>query len=152
MLDFGSGKGYLSEHLSVTSGLHIVGIDAVLSNTEGAHKRNYKIQKVFKLAQHPNQTTDYVNTTNIQTPTDKKSDSTLSVCEQQNCSSSMPMVSTKNYLPITKFIDVDDDLLTEVEHLSGGLFTATEVSCFKSLIYDATVVAGLNVSWSSHVW
>ena len=114
----------------MTSGLRVVGIDAVASNTEGAHKRNYKIQKVFKLAQHPDQSTDCVNTATTPFPTDKHCNLTSSVCEQeQNCDSSMPILSTKNYLPITKFINVDDNLLTEVEHLSGGLFTAREVSC-----------------------
>ena len=110
MLDFGSGKGYLSEHLSVTSGLCVVGIDAVPSNTEGAQKRIYKIQKAFKFTQHPSQAN------NAKSP----------VCEHQQCE---PVISTKNYLPITKFIDIDVGiLLSEVEHLSGGLFTAAEVS------------------------
>ena len=64
------------------------------------------------------------------------------------------MVSTeKNYMPITKYIDISDvgALLSEVEHLSGGLFTATEVSYLKSIAH-VTFVAGLDVSWSSHVW
>lgn len=64
------------------------------------------------------------------------------------------MVSTKkNYIPLTKFIDISDvgALLSEVEHLSGGVFTATEVSCLKS-ITSITFVAGLNVSRPSHVW
>ena len=128
MLDFGSGKGYLSEHLSVTSGLRVVGIDAVSSNTEGAQKRNYKIQKAFKFTQHPNQARDCVNTTRVST--DKESSPG---CEHQQSishSSSVPVASTKNYIPITKFIDIKDVgiLLTEIDDLSGGLFNATEVS------------------------
>lgn len=122
MLDFGSGKGYLSEHLSVTSGLCVVGIDAVSSNTEGAQKRIYKIQKAFKFTQHPNQVTDV-------SESDKES-LTSSVC-----SSKPPVSTTKHYLPLTKFIDINDVgiLLTEVERLSDGLFIATEVSCHKML-------------------
>lgn len=135
MLDFGSGKGYLSEHLSVTSGLRVVGVDAVSSNTEGAQRRNYKIQKAFKFTQHPNQSKGCVNESAVLTPRDKEPDSISSVCEQQqynSTNSSLPVASTKNYIPITKFIDISnvDILLTEVEHLSGGLFTATEVRSF----------------------
>lgn len=134
-MDFGSGKGYLSEHLSVTSGLHVVGIDAVSSNTEGAQKRNYKIQKAFKFTQHPNQITNSVNTTTEAVNSrDKESDSTSSICELDSSSNRAPVELTKSYIPITKYIDTSDVgvLLAEVELLSGGLFTATEVSCCKS--------------------
>ena len=115
----------------MTSGLRVVGIDAVLSNTEGAQRRNCKIQKAFKFTQHPNQPTDYVNTTRVST--DKESSPG---CEHQqsisNSSSGVPEAPAKNYIPITKFIDIRDAaiLLTEVEDLSGGFFKATEVSCF----------------------
>ena len=144
MLDFGSGKGYLSEHLSVTSQLRVVGIDALSSNTEGAQKRNHKIQKAFKFTQHPSQATN--------SGVHSESDSTSSLCEHQQCSS--VAISTKNYLPITKVIDNNDVgiLLTEVEHLSGGLFFAAEVRCFKSLTPDMALVPGHNVGWSSHMW
>lgn len=138
MLDFGSGKGYLSEYLSVTSGLHVVGIDAASSNTEGAQKRNYKIQKAFKFTKYPNKAEDCVDTTGFLTSSDKKSDS---VCEQQQYNSTdsgvpAAVASNKSYTPITKFIDITEVsiLLNEVEHLSSGLFTATEVRYFKSLL------------------
>ena len=151
MLDFGSGKGYLSEHLSVTSGLRVVGIDAVSSNTEGAQRRNYKIQKAFKFTQHPNQATDCVNTTKVSTDKESSTD-----CGCQQCissSSGVPVASTKNYIPITKFIDIKDVdiLLTEVEDLSGGFFKATEVSCYDIDSY-ATCAAGLHVGRSSYMW
>lgn len=149
MLDFGSGKGYLSEHLSITSGLHVVGIDAVSSNTEGAQRRNYKIQKAFKFTQHPNQARDCVNTTSVSTDEDSSLD-----CGRQQCiSGGVPVASIKNYIPITKFIDIKDVdiLLTEVEDLSGGFFKATEVSCYDIDSY-VTCVAGLHVSWSSYMW
>ena len=130
MLDFGSGKGYLSEHLSVTSGLCVVGIDAVSSNTEGAQRRNYKIQKAFKFNQNPNQATDCVNTSGVSIAgEEKKSALTSPACEHQQCTY-VPVVPTNNYIPITKFIDFTDVsiLLNEVENLSSGLFKSTEVS------------------------
>ncbi|XP_065916738.1 probable methyltransferase-like protein 25 isoform X2 [Dysidea avara] len=119
VLDFGSGKGYLSEYLSMTSGLQVVGIDAVVSNAEGAHRRNSKIQKIFKVAQNINQE-DCVhdNTT------------TGVISNDVSAPSNPPKGAKQNYLPITKCVHVDnvDILLTEVEQLSGGLFMSAKDS------------------------
>ena len=45
VLDIGSGKGYLSEHLALNYGLTVVGMDSQRTNTDGAHKRNQKVGK-----------------------------------------------------------------------------------------------------------
>jgi hypothetical protein len=53
VLDVGSGKGYLSQHLSLNHRLCVVGVDAQVSNTLGAHTRNEKVYKVWKGASNP---------------------------------------------------------------------------------------------------
>ena len=103
----------------MTSGLQVVGIDAVVSNAEGAHRRNSKIQKIFKVAQNINQE-DCVhdNTT------------TGVISNDVSAPSNPPKGAKQNYLPITKCVHVDnvDILLTEVEQLSGGLFMSAKVN------------------------
>ncbi|XP_078000519.1 putative methyltransferase-like protein 25 [Glandiceps talaboti] len=47
VIDIGSGKGYLSQHLSLQHGLHVLGIDASTTNTVGALERNRKLQKFW---------------------------------------------------------------------------------------------------------
>ncbi len=44
VLDLGSGKGYLSQHLSLRYGLTVVGMDSHGANTDGALKRNRKVR------------------------------------------------------------------------------------------------------------
>ena len=39
----GSGKGYLSQHLALSHGLCVVGVDAQITNTQGACRRNEKV-------------------------------------------------------------------------------------------------------------
>jgi hypothetical protein len=53
VLDVGSGKGYLSQHLSLSQRLCVVGVDAQVSNTLGAHTRNEKVYKAWKSASNP---------------------------------------------------------------------------------------------------
>eukprot|EP00731_Ephydatia_muelleri_P021994 Em0014g585a len=48
VLDLGSGKGYLSEHLALKYGLAVVGVDSQSSNTHGAQCRNMKVCKVWQ--------------------------------------------------------------------------------------------------------
>lgn len=48
MVDVGSGKGYLSEHLSVEYGLVVVGVDSEHSNTTGAIERCRKVEKASR--------------------------------------------------------------------------------------------------------
>jgi len=104
----------------MTSGLHVVGIDAVLSNSEGADKRNSKIQKVFKFATTNQEDHVHDNTTT----------NVLSNDSSTNLKNSLPKGAKQNYLPITKYVHVDsmEILLAEVEQLSGGHFTASQVS------------------------
>ena len=96
----------------MTSGLCVVGIDAVVSNSEGAHKRNLKIQKVFKFSQR------MINNNH---------DTTSTLTHKQ---SGPPTEVKQNFIPITKYIRVDNAkmLLAEVEQLSGGQFRASQVN------------------------
>ena len=43
VLDLGSGKGYLSQHLALCNDLTVVGVDAQLGNTVAANRRNKKV-------------------------------------------------------------------------------------------------------------
>ena len=45
MVDIGSGKGYLSEQLSLMYHLRVVGVDASNVNTHSAQNRNRKLEK-----------------------------------------------------------------------------------------------------------
>ncbi|XP_045197566.2 probable methyltransferase-like protein 25 [Mercenaria mercenaria] len=45
VVDFGSGKGYLGNHLSLQYELPVLGIDAASTNTQSAEKRNTVIDK-----------------------------------------------------------------------------------------------------------
>jgi 2-polyprenyl-3-methyl-5-hydroxy-6-metoxy-1,4-benzoquinol methylase len=45
MVDIGSGKGYLSSHLSLRHGLQVLGIDASKTNTDGATGRDLRLGK-----------------------------------------------------------------------------------------------------------
>ncbi|XP_006821789.1 putative methyltransferase-like protein 25 [Saccoglossus kowalevskii] len=47
VIDIGSGKGYLSQHLSLQYGLNVIGIDSANINTTGALERNRKIKKFW---------------------------------------------------------------------------------------------------------
>ena len=47
VLDLGSGKGYLSECLSLQYRLRVIGIDSSPGNTENAKKRNAKVQRMW---------------------------------------------------------------------------------------------------------
>ncbi len=48
MLDVGSGKGYLSQHLALCHGLTVVGVDSQLGNTASARKRNRKVGVLYE--------------------------------------------------------------------------------------------------------
>ena len=48
ILDLGSGKGYLSQHLALQYGLNVIGVDSSDSNTQNAAKRNEKLLKAWK--------------------------------------------------------------------------------------------------------
>ena len=48
VVDIGSGKGYLSEHLAVCHKLTVVGMDSECSNTTGAIKRCRKVEKAHR--------------------------------------------------------------------------------------------------------
>lgn len=45
VIDIGSGKGYLSSHISMHHGLQVFGIDSSSTVTHGAHERNRKLKK-----------------------------------------------------------------------------------------------------------
>ena len=47
----GSGKGYLSQHLALGHRLCVVGIDAQVSNTQGAITRNEKVPRTIIINQ-----------------------------------------------------------------------------------------------------
>ncbi len=49
----GSGKGYLSQDLSLQHGLTVVGMDSQSTNTDGALKRNRKVRCGKLLWQFP---------------------------------------------------------------------------------------------------
>ena len=49
VLDIGSGKGYLSEHLALHYGLTVVGLDSQESNTRAAVERNTKVSVGFNI-------------------------------------------------------------------------------------------------------
>uniref|UniRef100_A0A8C4PX01 Methyltransferase domain-containing protein n=1 Tax=Eptatretus burgeri TaxID=7764 RepID=A0A8C4PX01_EPTBU len=51
VIDIGSGKGYLSSHLSECYGLKVIGIDASNTVTCGAHDRTQKLQKFLSRRQ-----------------------------------------------------------------------------------------------------
>ena len=46
-MDLGSGKGYLSQYLTLQYGLNVVGVDSSDRNTQNAAKRNERILKVW---------------------------------------------------------------------------------------------------------
>lgn len=48
ILDLGSGKGYLSQHLALQYGLNVIGVDSSASNTQNAAKRNERLLKAWK--------------------------------------------------------------------------------------------------------
>ena len=48
ILDLGSGKGYLSQHLALQYGLNVIGVDSSHSNTQNAAKRNGRLLKAWK--------------------------------------------------------------------------------------------------------
>lgn len=48
ILDLGSGKGYLSQHLSLQYGLNVIGVDSSVLNTQNAVKRNERLLKAWK--------------------------------------------------------------------------------------------------------
>ena len=48
ILDLGSGKGYLSQHLALQYGLNVIGVDSSDSNTQNAAKRNERLLKAWK--------------------------------------------------------------------------------------------------------
>lgn len=48
ILDLGSGKGYLSQHLSLQYGLNVIGVDSSDLNTQNAVKRNERLLKAWK--------------------------------------------------------------------------------------------------------
>lgn len=48
ILDLGSGKGYLSQHLALQYGLNVIGVDSSDSNTQNAAKRNSRLLKSWK--------------------------------------------------------------------------------------------------------
>uniref|UniRef100_UPI00359008A4 probable methyltransferase-like protein 25 n=1 Tax=Myxine glutinosa TaxID=7769 RepID=UPI00359008A4 len=52
VIDIGSGKGYLSSHLSECYGLKVIGIDASNTVTCGAHERTQKLQKFLNRRQN----------------------------------------------------------------------------------------------------
>jgi len=110
----------------MTSDLRVVGIDAVVSNSEGAHKRNSKIQKVFKFA-----TTNQEDYVHDNTTTNVISSDTVSASQN-----GLPKGAKQNYLPLTKYVHVDrmEILLAEVEQLSGGCFTASQVNIFNNFL------------------
>jgi len=47
VVDLGSGKGYLSQYLSLRHGVSVVGIDSQDTNTKNAEKRNAKTLKIW---------------------------------------------------------------------------------------------------------
>ncbi|NXO61577.1 MET25 protein, partial [Phainopepla nitens] len=51
VIDIGSGKGYLSSFLSMQYNLKVYGIDSSSSNTNGAHERNRKLKKHWRVYQ-----------------------------------------------------------------------------------------------------
>lgn len=46
-MDLGSGKGYLSQYLTLQYGLNVIGVDSSDRNTQNAAKRNERILKVW---------------------------------------------------------------------------------------------------------
>lgn len=56
VIDVGSGKGYLSSHLSMQYGLQVFGLDSSSNNTHGAQERNRKLKRYSRANRRSNRT------------------------------------------------------------------------------------------------